>query len=327
MRLPLPLIAAYFASMSVVTAALGQSSFPSAPLKLVVPLAPGGATDTLARVTSSAAEAILGQSVVIENRPGAGGSLAATAVIKAPGDGYTLLFANFATHTVAPRLLKAVTYDPLRDFAPVTLLASQPHVLLVNKDLGINSLADLVARAKSNPGKLNYGSSGVGSPLHLAGEYLKERAALDLVHVSYRASGPALMDMIAGRIEIMFDNLSTGLPYVQSGQLKAIAVTSAARSPLAPDLPTMIEAGLPDFETYGWWGIAAPASTPPEIVAKISDAYRRGLMDQYVDRKLSEQGFTVLGSDPLSFQAFVEKDIARWRSAIQAAAALPSKQE
>lgn len=327
MRLPLPLIAAYFASMSVVTAALGQSSFPSAPLKLVVPLAPGGATDTLARVTSSAAEAILGQSVVIENRPGAGGSLAATAVIKAPGDGYTLLFANFATHTVAPRLLKAVTYDPLRDFAPVTLLASQPHVLLVNKDLGINSLAELVARAKSNPGKLNYGSSGVGSPLHLAGEYLKERAGLDLVHVSYRASGPALMDMIAGRIEIMFDNLSTGLPYVQSGQLKAIAVTSAARSPLAPDLPTMIEAGLPDFETYGWWGIAAPASTPSEIVAKISDAYRRGLVDQDVARKLSEQGFTVLGSDPLSFQAFVEKDIARWSSAIQAAAALPSKQE
>lgn len=327
MRLPLPLIAAYFASLSVVTAALGQSSFPSAPLKLVVPLAPGGATDTLARVTSSAAEAILGQSVVIENRPGAGGSLAATAVIKAPGDGYTLLFANFATHTVAPRLLKAVTYDPLRDFAPVTLLASQPHVLLVNKDLGINSLAELVARAKSNPGKLNYGSSGVGSPLHLAGEYLKERAGLDLVHVSYRASGPALMDMIAGRIEIMFDNLSTGLPYVQSGQLKAIAVTSAARSPLAPDLPTMIEAGLPDFETYGWWGIAAPASTPSEIVAKISDAYRRGLVDQDVARKLSEQGFTVLGSDPLSFQAFVEKDIARWSSAIQAAAALPSKQE
>lgn len=327
MRLRLPLIAAYFASMSVVTAALGQSSFPSAPLKLVVPLAPGGATDTLARVTSSAAEAILGQSVVIENRPGAGGSLAATAVIKAPGDGYTLLFANFATHTVAPRLLKAVTYDPLRDFAPVTLLASQPHVLLVNKDLGINSLAELVARAKSNPGKLNYGSSGVGSPLHLAGEYLKERAGLDLVHVSYRASGPALMDMIAGRIEIMFDNLSTGLPYVQSGQLKAIAVTSAARSPLAPDLPTMIEAGLPDFETYGWWGIAAPASTPSEIVAKISDAYRRGLVDQDVARKLSEQGFTVLGSDPLSFQAFVEKDIARWSSAIQAAAALPSKQE
>jgi tripartite-type tricarboxylate transporter receptor subunit TctC len=327
MRLPLPLIAAYFASMSVVTAALGQSSFPSAPLKLVVPLAPGGATDTLARVTSGAAEAILGQSVVIENRPGAGGSLAATAVIKAPRDGYTLLFANFATHTVAPRLLKAVTYDPLRDFAPVTLLASQPHVLLVNKDLGINSLAELVARAKSNPGKLNYGSSGVGSPLHLAGEYLKERAGLDLVHVSYRASGPALMDMIAGRIEIMFDNLSTGLPYVQSGQLKAIAVTSAARSPLAPDLPTMIEAGLPDFETYGWWGIAAPASTPPEIVAKISDAYRRGLMDQDVARKLSEQGFTVLGSDPQSFQTFVEKDIARWSSAIQAAAALPSKQE
>jgi tripartite-type tricarboxylate transporter receptor subunit TctC len=135
------------------------------------------------------------------------------------------------------------------------------------------------------------------------------------------------MDMIAGRIEIMFDNLSTGLPYVQSGQLKAIAITSAARSPLAPDLPTMIEAGLPDFETYGWWGIAAPASTPPEIVAKISDAYRRGLMDQDVARKLSEQGFTVLGSDPLSFQAFVEKDIARWSSAIQAAAALPSKQE
>lgn len=327
MRLLWQLIAPLVGSALFASAAMGQPQFPVAPIKLVVPLASGGATDTLARMSSSAAEQILGQAIVIENRPGAGGSLAATSVMKAPADGYTLLLANFATHTVAPRLLKAVAYDPLKDFAPVTLLASQPRVLLVNKDLGIGSLAELVARAKAHPGTLNYGSSGVGSPLHLAGEYLKERAGLDLVHVSYRASGPALMDLIAGRIEMMFDNLSTGLPYAQSGQLKAIAVTSAVRSPLAPDVPTMIESGLPDFETYGWWGIAAPAATPPDIVAKLSEAYRRGLMNQDVARKLSEQGFTIVGGDPASFQAFVEKDIARWSPVIKAAAALAAKQE
>lgn len=247
--------------------------------------------------------------------------MAAGSVMRASADGYTLLFANFATHTVAPRLLKAVTYDPLKDFAPVTLLASQPHVLLVNKALGVNTLAELIAYAKKEPGKLNFGSSGVGSPLHLAGEYFKEKAGLDLVHVPYKASGPALMDMIAGRIEIMFDNLSTGLPYAQSGQLKAIAITSAARSQLAPDVPTMIEQGLADFETYGWWGIAAPATTSPETVKKISDAYRGGLSDPDVVRKLSDQGFTVIGSDPAAFQAFIEKDISRWASVINTVAA------
>lgn len=326
MRLP-ALVFGLLALLPLPAGAQNASGFPSLPIKLVLPLAAGGATDTLARISSGAAEASLGQSVIIENRPGAGGSLAATSVVKASADGYTLLFANFATHTVAPRLLKSVTYDALKDFAPVTLVASQPHVLLVNRELGLNSVAELIAYAKQHPGKLNYGSSGVGSPLHLAGEYFKAKAGIELVHVAYKASGPALMDMIAGRIEVMFDNLSTGLPYAQSGQLKAIAVTSSVRSPLAPDVPTMIEAGLPDFETYGWWGVAAPASTPAAIVSKISDAYRRGLADPAVARKLSEQGFTVIGSDPETFQSFVERDIARWSPVIKAAAALASKQE
>ncbi len=327
MRLLLRSAAAIVIAALIPAEVAAQSTFPSNPIKLVLPLAAGGATDSLARVSSGAAEPILGQSVIIENRPGAGGSVAATAVIKSPPDGYTLLFANFATHTVAPRLLKAVTYDPLKDFAPVTLIASQPHVLLVSKTIGVKSLAELIAYAKKNPGKLNYGSSGVGSPLHLAGEYLKEKAGLDLVHVPYKASGPALMDMIAGRIEIMFDNLSTGLPYAQSGQLTAIAVTSGVRSPLAPDVPSMIEGGLADFETYGWWGIAAPASTPADVVNRLSDAYRRGLADPAIARKLAEQGFTLIGSEPKAFQDFVEKDIARWAPVIKTVAAAAAKQE
>lgn len=256
-------------------------AFPSGPIKLVLPLAAGGATDTLARISSGAAEPFLAPAI-IENRPGAGGSLAATSVIKSAGDGYTLLFANFATHTVAPRLLKSVTYDPLKDFAPVTLIATQPHVLLINPNLGIGSLAELIAYARKNPGKLNYASSGVGSPLHLAGEYLKRTAGLDIVHVPYKASGPALMDVMAGRVEIMFDNLSTGLPYARAGQLKALAVTSAKRSALAPELPSMSEAGLDGFETYGYWGLSAPAGTPADIVDKIGAAYRRGLSDPAV---------------------------------------------
>lgn len=305
--------------------AQSQSAYPSAPIKLILPLAAGGATDTLARISSAAAEPVLGQPVVIENRPGAGGSLAATAVTKAANDGYTLLFANFATHTVSPRLLKSVTYDPLRDFAPVTLIASQPHLLLVNPNLGIRTLDDLVAHAKENPGKLNFASSGVGSPLHLAGEYLKERTGLNLVHVPYKASGPALMDLIAGRVEMMFDNVSTGLTYVQSKQLHAVAISSAQRSPLAPDIPTFREAGLSDFETYGWWGLSAPAGTPAEVVAKLASAYTRGLADPAVAGKLKEQGFTVIGSTPREFQVFIERDIARWAPVIKAVNANSAK--
>ncbi len=308
------------------TAAFAQSAdtYPSAPIKLVLPLGAGGATDNLARISSGPVETKFGQPIVIENRPGAGGSLASAVVAQSEPNGQTLLFANFATHAVTPTLFTNLSYDPVKDFKPVTLIASQPHFVLVNPDLGINTLAELIDYAKKNPGKLNFASAGVGSPLHLAAEYFKIKAGVDLVHVPYKSSAPALLDLIAGRVQVFFDNVSTALPHVQAGKLKALAITSAKRSPLAPEIPTVAEAGLQDFETYGWWGVAAPAKTPPAVIAKLNAAYVEALKSPEVSTKLASQGYDVIASTPEEFEAYIGKEIAKWAPVIKAANLSPT---
>lgn len=311
---------------AVAGAAIAQSAdtYPNGPIKLVLPLAAGGATDNLARLSSAPVEAKFGQPIVIENRPGAGGSLASAVVAQAEANGQTLLFANFATHAVTPTLFTSLPYDPIKDFKPVTLIASQPHLVLVNPDLGINTLAELIDYAKKNPGKLNFASAGVGSPLHLAAEYFKIKAGVDLVHVPYKSSAPALLDLIAGRVQVFFDNVSTGLPHVQAGKLKALAITSAKRSPLAPDVPTVAEAGLADFETYGWWGLAAPAKTPPAVIAKLNAAYVEGLKSPELSAKLASQGYDVIASTPEEFEVYIKKEITKWAPVIKAANITPT---
>ncbi len=250
--------------------------------------------------------------------------LASALVAQSPPDGQTLLFANFATHAVTPTLFTNLTYDPIKDFKPVTLIASQPHLVLVNNDLPVKTLAELIEYAKKNPGKLNFASAGVGSPLHLAGEYFKIKTGTDLVHVPYKSSAPALLDLIAGRVQVFFDNVSTGLPYVQSGKVRALAITSAKRSPLAPDIPTAAEAGLPGFETYGWWGIAAPAKTPPEVIEKLSATYIAGLKTPEVADKLASQGYTIIASSPAEFEDYIKKEITKWEPVIRAAKLTPT---
>ncbi len=293
-------------------------SYPSAPIKLVLPLAAGGATDNLARIVGNAVSATLAQPIIIENRPGGGGSIASNAVAKAKADGYTLLLANFATHAVAPTMLPSLPYDPINDFTPIALLASSPHVLMVSNDTDVKTVADLVAAAKSSTSKLNFASSGVGSPLHLAGEYFNAKAGTNVVHVPYKSSVPALVDLMSGRVQMMFDNLSTGLPYVTSGKVRGLAVTSAKRSPLAPDLPTVIESGLPEFETYGWWGILAPANVPSEVVSKLSAAFMTAMNSPDVTKILIEQGYDPIGGDPAAFAKHIKSEITKWRPVIQA---------
>jgi tripartite-type tricarboxylate transporter receptor subunit TctC len=300
------------------TTSLAAEPYPSAPIKLVLPLASGGATDNLARIAGNAASARLGQPIVIENRPGGGGSIASNVVAKSSADGYTLLLANFATHAVAPSMFASLPYDPIQDFAPISLLASSPHVLLVNPDLDVHSVADLIALAKAKPGKLNYASSGIGSPLHLAGEYFNAKAGTEIVHVPYKSSVPALVDVMSGRVDMMFDNLSTGLPYVIGNKLRGLAVTSGQRSALAPDIPTVSESGLRDFETYGWWGILAPAKTPPEVVARLSAAFMAAMQTPEVKSMLIEQGYDPVGSDPAAFAVHIQREIAKWRPVIKA---------
>ena len=310
-----PLAAAFLIAQAATALADG---YPQAPVKLVIPLAPGGATENLARIAGTEASAALRQPIIIENRPGAGGTIASAMVAKATPDGYTLLFANFATHAVAPTMFTSLRYDPIKDFAPISYLASSPHLLLVSSDLKAQSVAELIALAKSTPGKLNYASSGVGSPLHLAGEYFNATAGTDIVHVPYKSSSPALIDLMSGRVQMMFDNISTALPYVQSGKLRALAVTSSQRSPLAPEVPTVAESGLPGFETYGWWGVLAPAQTPPAVIARLSAAYSGAIKNPAVVAQLNAQGYIPIGSDPAAFRAHIASEIAKWAPVIKA---------
>lgn len=304
-----PLVAAFLTIQ--ITAGLAEG-YPQAPIKLVIPLASGGATEILARIAGTEASTTLGQPIIIENRPGASGTIASAMVAKAAPDGYTLLFANFATHAVAPTMFPSLRYEPIKDFAPVSYLASSPHLLLISSDLKVKSVSDLIALAKSMPGKLNYASSGVGSPLHLAGEYFNATAGVEIVHVPYKSSGPALIDLMSGRVQMMFDNLSTALPYVQSGKLRALAVTSNLRSPLAPDVPTVHESGLPGFETYGWWGVLAPAQTPPAALEKLTSAYMGAIKTPAVIAQLTKQGYIPVGSSPAAFAAHIKSEIAKW---------------
>ena len=292
-------------------------TYPDRPITLVIPLAPGGATDTVARIVTTVASAKLGQPIVIENRPGGAGSIASNFVAKAAPDGYTLLLANFATHTVAPTMFASLPYDPINDFLPIALLASSPHVLMVSNALNVKTLQEFIALAKQRPGKLNFASSGVGSPLHLAGEYFNAEAGVQIVHVPYKASPPALVDLMSDRVDMMFDNLTTGLPFVTSGKVTALGVTSSKRSPLAPDLPTLEEAGLPGFETYGWWGILAPAQTPSPVVAKLSAAFMEAMRAPEVTSALIAQGYDPIGADGPAFASYIKKEIARWRPIIK----------
>jgi tripartite-type tricarboxylate transporter receptor subunit TctC len=309
-----PLVAAF---LTIQIAAGFADGYPQAPIKLVIPLASGGATELLARIAGTEASAILGQPIIIENRPGASGTIASAMVAKAAPDGYTLLFANFATHAVAPTMFPSLRYDPIKGFAPISYLASSPHLLLVSSDLNVKSVTDLIALAKSAPGKLNYASSGVGSPLHLAGEYFNATAGVEIVHVPYKSSGPALIDLMSGRVQMMFDNLSTALPYVKDGKLRALAVTSKMRSPLAPDVSTVHESGLPGFETYGWWGVLAPAQTPRAALEKLTSAYMGAIKAPSVIAQLTKQGYVPVGSDPAAFAAHIKSEIAKWGPVIK----------
>jgi tripartite-type tricarboxylate transporter receptor subunit TctC len=307
------------AGICMTVPAYASPGFPSKPIRLVLPLAPGGATDVLARTVGREVTQQVGQSIVIDNRPGAGGIVASELVAKSSGDGYTLLFANFATHAVTPTLFPKLGFDPVKSFIAISLLASQPHVLLISPGLPVKSVADLVRMSKTPGSKVNYASSGVGSPLHLAGELFRERSGANIAHVPYKSSGPALVDLTAGSIEMMFDNISTGLPFAVSGKVRALAVTSQKRSPLAPDLPTVSELGIRNFETYGWWGVLAPSATPPAIVKRLEELYSAASKADAVIAALGGQGFTMVGSSGAEFSRHIDDEIRKWRPVIQGA--------
>ena len=303
-----------------------QSTFPNHPIKYVVPFPPGGATDNVARPVAAEIARSMGWNVIIENKPGAGGNIGADYVAKSNPDGYTWLMASVGTHGINQPLYTQGTnklpFDPIKDFIPVTLVAELPNVLVLNPAFAeknkINTVKDLIAYAKANPGKINMASSGSGTSIHMAGELFKSMTKTFMVHLPYRGSPPALTDLMAGNTDIMFDNLPSCINFIKAGKLKAIAVTSAKRSPVFPDLPTIAEAAdLPGYEATSWFGIVIPAKTPPELAAKISDAVIKAVRSPAVREQLAAIGAEASGMPSDQFSEYIKKEITKWTKAVK----------
>jgi tripartite-type tricarboxylate transporter receptor subunit TctC len=313
------LLAALSFASALVTPALAQDSFPSKPINLVVPFAPGGSTDLVGRIVAEAMSQQLGQQVLVVNQAGAGGVLGATAVADAAPDGYTILMGTIATHALSASLYTTPPFDPVADFAPISLLVTVPNVLLVNPEFPASNVEELIAELRSKPQEYAYASSGNGTPLHLSGEVFKSMAGVDMVHVPYQGSGPALVDAISGAVPIIFDNLPSASEHMKGGTLRPLAVTTLQRSPSFPDLPTMDEAGVPGYETNTWNALFAPAGTPPEVVAKLNQAAVAAVKDPAVGARLTEVGAVVVGSTSDELLAYVQSEVQRWAPVIAAA--------
>ena len=293
-------------------AAVAQD-YPSKPITLVVPVPAGGTSDFFARLIANELQQKWDAPVVIENRAGAGGTIGSAFVARAKPDGYTLLLASGGTHSINPSVYKNLSYDALDDFEPVIRLAVVPNLLVVPKDLPVSSVKQLEAYTEKHPGGISFGSSGVGTSIQLTGEMFKQMAGIDMTHVPYQGSGPAIADLIGGRLTLMFDNMPSAMPQVQGGKLKALAVTSKQRSPAAPDIPTMVEEGYPGFDVTTWFGILAPAGTPMANVEKLNMAIASILREGHIEQKFRGMGAEPAGTKPEEFAGYMKEQLELWR--------------
>jgi tripartite-type tricarboxylate transporter receptor subunit TctC len=313
-------------ALATTTLSIAQPAWPTKSVKIVVPFAAGGTTDILARAIAPELSRAFGQSFYVENKAGAGGNLGADQVAKSPNDGYTLLMGTVGTHGINRALYPKLPYDPFKDFAPVTLVAAVPNVMVMNaekaKALNINTVPEFIAYAKANPGKLNMASSGNGTSIHLAGELFKSQTGTFMLHFPYRGSNPALIDLMGGSMDVMFDNLPSALPHIKSGRLKAFAVTSSQRSSALPDAPTIEEAAkLKGFEASSWFGLLAPAGTNPAIVSRIQQEVAKALASPEIKEKLVLQGAIPSGNTPAQFAALIESEHKKWAAVVKASGA------
>jgi tripartite-type tricarboxylate transporter receptor subunit TctC len=305
-----------------------QSTWPSKPVRIVVPFAPGGTTDLLARAIAPELQRVFGQPFVVDNRPGAGGNNGAAEVAKSINDGHTLLMGTVGTHAINPSLYPKMPYDHVKDFAPITVVAGVPNVVVMNpgsaQKYEINNLADLARAARANPGKLNLASSGNGTSIHLSAELYKSLTGTFMLHLPYRGSGPALIDLIAGNVDLMFDNLPSSLPHIKSGKLKALAVTSSARSGALPEVPTVAEAGgamLKQYEASSWFGLLAPAGTPADVVSRLQQETAKAMAMPAVKDRLLSQGAIPNGNTPQEFARFIDAETTKWAQVVKASGA------
>jgi tripartite-type tricarboxylate transporter receptor subunit TctC len=308
-------------SLSLVSPVASAQAFPNKPIRLVVPYAPGGATDIIGRAAAVELSRLLGQPVNVDNRPGAGGNVGSEFVARSAPDGYTLVVSPSSLHGITPFLYSKLNYDPNKDLRPVIVLGSFANVLVVNQNVKANSVKELIAEIKANPGKFSYASSGSGSTIHLSGEMFKVQTGLDIPHVPYKGSGPAITDLIGGQVQIMFDNIPSAITHIRSGKLKALATTGETRAKTLPDLPTMREAGMSDYLSTAWFGISAPAGTPPEIIAKLSAEGQKAVASPEFIRKMNELGYDIVGGTPEKMAAMIQDELKRWGPLVKASGA------
>ena len=293
--------------------------FPAKTIRILCPFPPGGGVDITARAIAHELSNQLGQSVIVENRPGAGGNIAAAEVARAAPDGYTLFLTLNSLHAISPLLYSNLPYDPNKDFAYITPLVSFNNVLVVNPSDPSKSVQDLIARAKAQPGKLTFASSGNGTNIHLVGELFKSMARVDMIHVPYKGSTPALTDLLGGNVTMMFDTIPSAISHVRSGKLRALGVTGVKRSPIFPEVPTIAESGLPGFEAYAWYGLVAPAGTPPEIIARLNAEAVKGANSKSFRDRMEPLGFEIVTGSPEKMAEMLKSDMARWAPVIKAA--------
>ncbi|HSI56379.1 MAG TPA: tripartite tricarboxylate transporter substrate binding protein [Ideonella sp.] len=303
-------------------------AWPARPVRIVVPFPAGGTTDLLARAVAPELQRVFGQAFIVDNKPGAGGNTGSAEVAKSPPDGHTLLMGTVGTHAINAALYPRMPFDPVKDFVPVTLVAGVPNVLVMNPEsarkYGVNSVAELAAAARAHPGKLNMSSSGNGTSIHLAGELFKAMTGTYMVHFPYRGSGPALIDLMGGNMDLMFDNLPSSLPHIKAGKLKALAVTSATRSAALPDVPTVAEAGGPalrGYEASSWFGLFAPAGTPMELVNRLQQETQKALASPAVKERMLAQGATPGGQPSAEFAHYIAQESRKWAAVVKQAGA------
>ncbi|PPE65021.1 tripartite tricarboxylate transporter substrate binding protein [Caldimonas caldifontis] len=313
-------------TLALAPAAWAQAAWPTKPVRIVVPFAPGGTTDILARALAPELSRAFGQQFIIDNKPGAGGNVGAAEVARAPADGYTFLMGTVGTHGINVSLYSKMPYDPVKDFAPVTLVAGVPNVLVMNPakaaEYRIDSVPDLIRFARANPGKLNMASSGNGTSIHLSGELFKTMTGTFMVHFPYRGSAPAVTDLLGGQMDLMFDNLPSSMPHIRAGKLKALAVTSASRSDALPDVPTIAEAGpVKGYEASSWFGLLAPAGTPADIINRVQQETAKALANPAIKERLQSQGAIPSGNTPAEFARLIDSEIRKWAAVVKASGA------
>jgi tripartite-type tricarboxylate transporter receptor subunit TctC len=313
------ILAALAALGGVMTARAAEDDYPNRPVKIIVPFAPGGSTDVVARILAEKLAVELKQSFVVDNRPGASGNIGADAVAKSPADGYTLLMGTTGVLSINGHLYKNLSYDPEKDFAPVSYTSLITNILVVNPDVPARTVPELIRLAKSKPGALTFASSGAGSSTHLSGELFKSMTGIDILHVPYRGSSQALIDLIGGQVTMLFDNAPSAIPFIQQGRLRALAVTSTKRLPNLPDIPTIEESGVSGYESLSWSGILAPAATPRPIINKLNVAIERILAMDDVRQRFATLGVEAVGGSPEAFTRHVRAESDKWGKVIKTA--------